>query len=81
MLICDKIYFPSAFPMLATQNMSDMYQAIKNVTPFPTKLKTLLLSLPEFSPGVSKVTYTNYNDLMYLFDTLVGNECIISEIR
>jgi|GEM_PF-6793906 hypothetical protein len=80
MLICDKIYFPSAFPMLSTQNMSDMYQAINNVTPFPPKLKTLLLSLPEFTPGVTIVTYANYNDLLYLFDTLVGNECIISEI-
>jgi hypothetical protein len=78
MLIADKIYQPKAFPMIPTKNMYDLVQAVLNSDKCSNSEFIEMTYIIGCYHTSSTITYKDWNELSYCFDTYVGNTPILN---
>jgi hypothetical protein len=76
MLIVEKLYKPSDFPIDGTTNLRLIYIAIFNLTNMIPNDVTAFGEIQEPIVGIPYQLYTDWVELMYLFDTYIGNQCL-----
>jgi hypothetical protein len=73
MLIVQKLYKPSDFPVTPTPNLTAIWAAINNIKNWVPKDYDDWQAIKSTDPRLCCSTFENWCELMFLFDTYIGN--------
>ena len=87
MLIVEKLYKLSDFTpspdgnylnstLIYTVNITNLYNAVAALTNLTAKDLIMFNNLPNFTPPNIYITFGQWQNLSYLFDTYIGNQCV-----
>ena len=81
MLIADRLYKKKEFPLIPTKNMNDLAKAVKASQYASSGDIAFCNLIINAYANQATIEFYQWEKLSYLFDTYIGNQCLINLIK